>query len=317
MRLSDIAVDRIVSVAQARAIGIDANALRRLHRAGEIHRLVPGWYAVGTPATAADRHMLRARAYVRHLDGEVVASHHSAVLLHGLPTMTRDLETVHVCRVRDRSTRRGTGLAVHPALRLPPEATGVTPVAREGERVPPVAVPVAVAVLQTGMVNGPLDTLVAGDAALRRRLITEDDVRAAVSLLARQPGMGAVRAVLGHLDGRHESPGETRLALVMRGLGLSFTPQVWIRGLQDWRVDFLLDDHPVIVEFDGMVKYAGTDHAPGRNPLVAEKRREDALRELGYEVVRVTWRDLADPRLLRRRIEAAIARARARAGQRP
>ena len=46
------------------------------------------------------------------------------------------------------------------------------------------------------------------------------------------------------------------------------------------------------VEFDGAVKYSGAD---GRQALVDEKHREDELRRLGYRVVRLTWRDLADP----------------------
>jgi hypothetical protein len=40
------------------------------------------------------------------------------------------------------------------------------------------------------------------------------------------------------------------------------------------------------------VKYARFD---GRNALMREKRREDALRALGYRVVRLTWSDLRRP----------------------
>lgn len=63
------------------------------------------------------------------------------------------------------------------------------------------------------------------------------------------------------------------------------------------RVDFLFRELNLIVEFDGALKYAGAD---GREALIAEKRREDALRRLGYRVVRLTWADLHDPeRVLR------------------
>jgi regulator of sirC expression with transglutaminase-like and TPR domain len=44
----------------------------------------------------------------------------------------------------------------------------------------------------------------------------------------------------------------------------------------------------------------------------AEKLREDALRDLGYEVVRVTWSELADPRGIAVRVGAALTRSRAR-----
>ncbi len=60
----------------------------------------------------------------------------------------------------------------------------------------------------------------------------------------------------------------------------------------------------VLVEFDGLVRYAGADD------LVAEKRREDRLRALGYEVVRVMWADLEHPERILRAIRQAIARSR-------
>ncbi len=70
------------------------------------------------------------------------------------------------------------------------------------------------------------------------------------------------------------------------------------------RVDFLVAGR-VVVEFDGAVKYAG---AEGRDGLIAEKRREDRLRALGYEVVRLTWDDLAHPERVLGAIRAALLR---------
>nr|WP_255427513.1 DUF559 domain-containing protein [Yimella sp. cx-51] len=61
-----------------------------------------------------------------------------------------------------------------------------------------------------------------------------------------------------------------------------------------YRVDFLVDERTV-VEFDGAVKYGG---ANGRQALVSEKEREDALRRAGYAVIRIVWADLHSlPRL--------------------
>ena len=71
------------------------------------------------------------------------------------------------------------------------------------------------------------------------------------------------------------------------------------------RVDFLFRAQRTIVEFDGLLKYGG---AGGRQALIDEKRREDALRSLGYQVVRLTWRDLYDPALVRRLIKQAFSR---------
>lgn len=88
--------------------------------------------------------------------------------------------------------------------------------------------------------------------------------------------------------------------------GLPVRSQVSIcdaSGILVGRVDFLVGDH-VIVEFDGAVKY---ERAQGRSALVAEKSREDALRALGYVVVRVTWSDLASPTRVISQIRKALA----------
>jgi len=94
---------------------------------------------------------------------------------------------------------------------------------------------------------------------------------------------------------------------VFIGLGLPEPErQVEIRDSQGrlvGRVDFLFRAAAVIVEFDGAVKYAG---AEGREALVREKRREDALRVMGYRVVRLVWADLADPARVARLLLAQI-----------
>ena len=75
------------------------------------------------------------------------------------------------------------------------------------------------------------------------------------------------------------------------------------------RVDHLVGER-VVVEFDGLVKYAG---AEGRGALAAEKAREDLLRSLGYEVVRLTGADLDRPQRVDAMVRAALERAAARA----
>lgn len=92
-------------------------------------------------------------------------------------------------------------------------------------------------------------------------------------------------------------------------MGFSVTPQVQIRCTErTYRVDMLLGEAAVILEFDGAGKYADGDH----RVLWKEKQREDAIRSQGYEVVRVTWTELHDLAALRRKVEAAVDRARRR-----
>ena len=74
------------------------------------------------------------------------------------------------------------------------------------------------------------------------------------------------------------------------------------------RVDLLVGTW-VVVEFDGLVKYEG---AEGRAALAAEKAREDRLRAMGYEVVRLTWADLARPHRVQALVRSALERVAAR-----
>ena len=62
----------------------------------------------------------------------------------------------------------------------------------------------------------------------------------------------------------------------------------------------------MVVEFDGLVKYAGQQ---GRAPSRRRRRRESAIVDLGYEVVQLVWADLANPAEVARRIRSAHARA--------
>ena len=125
-------------------------------------------------------------------------------------------------------------------------------------------------------------------------------------------GSCAPRAQRSWASGLSESAGESRTRWLLLTLGLPLPEQqarIMDRdGVFVARVDFLYRDRRVVVEFDGMLKY--DDPAALRQ----EKLREDRLRELGYEVVRLTWADLADPRGVRRKLMAAFARSLARQG---
>lgn len=317
MDLHEVAEHSVVSSADANQLGYDAYALRQLVKAGTLRRLIRGWYAVSTPGasrppwegetefeTARLTHRLLTIALLRAFEGRVVASHQSALVLHEGRLWRSDLSLAHVGRVAGDHTRHRPQAVIHPEPPLPPVLT------TEGLA----TVPVAIAVVQLGLYppdlsahRRPFESLVAADGALHHGLITPDQLEEAVELHAGHPGIHHVRRHLAHADGSHESVGETRLAGVMRRLGLRFAAQVWVSaGGQRWRVDFMLDDEPVIIEFDGLVKYEGF---VGREALAAEKWREDQLRSEGHQVVRVVWSELGSPELIGARIDQAVARA--------
>jgi very-short-patch-repair endonuclease len=303
----------VFTYGEARARGISDTELRRWLRAGEVVTPRRGAYLLG-PAWAASRDVgrlaLRTKA-VLATRPDSVASHQSALALHGLPVHGVPLDTVDVIGAVRRVRAR-------PGLRVHGWALGESGRASDLDRVPHVAadgyrcVPVATAIAQVAFRSGALAGLVPLDRALHDRRCTVEEVGTAVSGLARRPGHRRVGEVLlRSADPACESVGETRTRLLLTALGLQPRSQVVIaddRGAFLGRVDFLVGER-VIVEFDGLVKYGGAD---GTAALVAEKAREDALREAGYVVIRIVWSDLDHPAEVARRIRRAVAQVSSR-----
>ena len=329
MELHDLARDDVVATSDASKLGLGPSDLRRMLKQGDIHRLIRGWYAVRRPGshrapwegedewqTARALHRLLTFALLRSFDGRVVASHQSALVLHDVRLWKTDLATAHLSRSSDDHTRLRTSAVLHPSC-------GTDPVqCPAGYATAPVATAVVQVGLRpprTGLPSFAFESLVAADGALHDGLTTDLELKAAVDAHAGHPGIQGVRALLAHADGRHESVGETRLAYTMRVLGYRFTPQVKVvAGGRAWRVDFELDDDPVVAEFDGMTKYSGGLVHPTpqdlQQALAQEKWREDRLRETGREVTRFVWNEADNAHLVAARIDAAIARARRRLG---
>lgn len=270
--------------------GYASQDIRRLVRDGSLHRIRYGVYVDAARYQAADdhgRHVLEIRAVVRALP-QHAASHLSALVWWGLPVLRSDLGPVHVCGIDKGHPRSSPSLQVHRSV----SAADVV----QHRGIPVVAAELAV--LQTCQLVGPRAAIVAAEGGLRARSVCRQE-------LLRREGCGSwgvpAAQVVALADQHSESAGESWCRLVFAGLGLvQPEQQVEIRddrGRFVARVDFLFRERRLIVEFDGALKYAGAD---GREALIAEKRREDALRRLGYRVVRLTWADLHDPeRVLR------------------
>lgn len=281
MDLARLARDGVFSAAQAAAAGVGGSELRREARDGVCHRLIRGWYALGPVGDARSEHRLRTTALVRHLPG-AGPSHYSRLLFLDLPTVAADLDVVHLTRLHDTDSRHRRGAVIHPCL------DGVVTVAQ--------------AIVQTGVVSGAPEALVVADAALHRRLVSRAELDHAVERFAGHPYIADVRRVLGGVDGRSESPGETLLRRLLVDAGICVTPQLRVHdGSVTWRADLVVDGSRVLIEFDGLVKYRSVED------LVAEKRREDRLRALGFLVVRVTWADLAHPDRVVAEVRRAVA----------
>lgn len=289
----------LLLASQMRMRGSDPATLRSWVARRDLIHLVRGLYALPTHEahTPEARHAQLARGGLL-LMPDAVLSHWTALLAHGMPV----LEIPRVVRLQRPIHRQlhRAGFVVDP-LRGEPVSTEHGP-----------AVSVAQALLEQARLRGLEIGLVSADAALRAEAVAGDELRVGARRM-RGPGAHFARRVADLADGTVESVGESRLRYACLLAGIDVVPQVTIRnGSGEFvaRVDFLVRGSKVVLEFDGKVKYA--DGVGAR--LWNEKQREDALRRLGYAVVRVTWFDLATPRQLLARIREALGSNRAVAG---
>ncbi|EWT00950.1 hypothetical protein N865_05745 [Intrasporangium oryzae NRRL B-24470] len=295
-----IARNDVFPASRALALGMSRTELRRLLREGRVVRLHRGWYSSRQPEDDIDQHLLRVEALLTEYAGHAVATNASALLRLGLPTYRPDLARVHLVLTDPALHRhRKPDLVVHPFVPVP---EGLEPT-RRGTVHP------AVAMAACGLPD-PRAFLVAADAGLGRGLVSREQLARAVDGLGRRRGVAGVRAVLDWCDPRHESPGESLTAYVLRMAGFALEPQFGVPGTEHWtpggqgyRADFRIAGTRVLVEFDGRVKY--TD----QRSVWDEKVREDRIRSLGYEVIRLTWADLRDPVSVRAKVIAALRRA--------
>jgi hypothetical protein len=299
--------------------GLRSRDVAALVHDGTLLRVAPRAYVLAEAMAAAQtpeqRHRLEAMARVHSFAGRVVASHHSALALHGLPFWRVNTGVFHVARAKGTSSRRRGDLVVHEAypeeisggaftslLRSP--ATGIA------------AVRPVLAVIGTALTDGEDAGVVAADAALHRGLMSVEECEAWLGALARRPHLGLARRALSQAEPLTESVGETRTRLLLRSMpGLaSITPQFPFRDHPDeepWAFSDFLVGRRLVVEFDGRLKYRagyGATTAEVEEIVWREKRREDRIRrhDGGKVVVRVVWDDLDSPSRFRAMIREGL-----------
>jgi hypothetical protein len=282
------------------AEGVTDTELRSLRRRGALVTVRPGAYLGGSaPDDDAARHLLAVRAALPRLGCDVVVSHMSGAVLHGLPLWATRLDRVHVTRDHRSGGRRSGVVHLHAAALEADEVVlvdglPVTSVART--------------LVDLGRLLPFEPALVPADAALRRRLTTPDALATAIDGSAHRPHNTAARRIVAFADGLAESPGETRSRVAIRRAGLPApTLQYRVAGV---RTDFAWEEFGTVGEFDGRVKY-GRCLRPGQDPgdaVFAEKVREDVLRDDGLQVARWIWSELDTFDAPAARIRRAFAR---------
>lgn len=294
--------------------GVDADDIRRRLSRGEwqlIHRGVYARTVDFQALTRQEQHRLRIDATVPKLGDRYVISHQSAACLHGIELLRAPGEAV---QVTDPSARCGHRRRLLHTFSAGLDADEITTV--RGHRVTTVARTLIDVARTGGFDSG----VVAADHALRMGWVDREQLLAAADRAARRGGMSTARQVVAFADPGAESVGESRSRILMDRQGVP-APELQFRivdrlGGTIARTDFRWRAFNTVGEFDGAEKYGRRLRAGQRagDAVFQEKVREDRIREYGFTVVRWTWSELDEPRILADKIRRALARGLAIAG---
>ncbi len=268
---------------QVLSLGWDDEAIRLLLRSKRLIWIGPGLYAAPEYQQLDDeaKHLVRCRAVATRFTGRAVFSHQTAVLLHDIALWGVDLDDVHVTRVDGGRARHHAHVAHHAGF-LPADQITVV----DGLEV----VDAARSVWDLATTASLESAVVTADSALNRGITDRGALMSLAPELTDWRGSRRAKAALSLADGRAESPGESRLRLLMRLNGLPKPePQHPIfdeDGVLIGVTDLALPAFRHVIEFDGLVKYGSAAD------LAKEKAREDAIRRQGWGVTRVIWTQL-------------------------
>jgi hypothetical protein len=285
------------------ATGIDSQGLASLQRQGRLARIRHGAYSETVESEARAAHVQLIEGTWPLLGDNAVLSHGSAAAVHGLPVWGSLLDKVSITRAAGGHGARRRYLHV---WQSPLDDVEVT---HRGEyrltSLERTAFDVARLI--------PFERAVAVmDAALHQAA----DLEVLDAIVRASPGRRGVaiaRAAVAFADGRAESVGESisRVRIAEARLPAPTLQFVVVDRFGNFvaRSDFCWVEQRVVGEFDGRVKYVGSTPGEVADVVMAEKRREQAIRDAGWWIVRWGWSDLVDPDALRHRILGAFASA--------
>jgi Transcriptional regulator, AbiEi antitoxin len=260
---------RIITRAQLLALGLSPDTIKRLVRAGWLHREHLGVYAVGTPATTP---LERAAAAVLACGDGAALSHASALALWGWAK--RWPNAVHVTT---QSDRRPSGLIVHRSTKL--------------ERAD---IRTHLGIRTTSPARSLLDcaptipiTRPVNDA-LRSRFLTQAQLADVCARNPKHPGTKLLIEFLDLTSGPTRSEFEDAFPGFCQAFGLPVPRMnVIVCG---YEVDAYFPDHGVIVELDGWAFHRD------RVTFESDRNRDADTLAAGLVTVRITWaRMTTDP----------------------
>ncbi|MFD1720033.1 hypothetical protein [Amnibacterium endophyticum] len=290
----------LIVTATGRIDDAERRAVSRDVERGLLHRVRRGvqvdaaeWEGATGPDGERARHVVAMRALAEVAPRPPVFSHWSAAVLHGLPTVGRRLDRVHVL-VQDDRLRGVQGTCA----RVLPVQPGE--VVRMGGLLATGSARTAIDLADAGPIVGGImaaDALLA--AGLPRALLEQ-----AVDLAGPRKGRRRIDDAVAFAHPGAESAAESQNRWSMHLLGLApqqLQHRVLDRGRLVAVVDTWDEESDVACEVDGDVKYLDPVMAPagaGR-AVIAEKQREDLLRSCVAGLARYGYAVAADPVRLR------------------
>ncbi|OBI87988.1 type IV toxin-antitoxin system AbiEi family antitoxin domain-containing protein [Mycobacterium asiaticum] len=263
--------------------------LAGLVKAGKLFRLCRGVYSFSAP-DALDR--LSALDLLAR--EPIVACMGTAAALYGFDT--ENTSRLHILDPGVRM-RPSTNLMVHQRIGAP--------LRRVDGRLATAPAWTAIEVARTLRRPRALATL---DAAMHIGACTKGELDAVIREQKGRRGIVRVRELIGHADGRAESPMESEARLVFIDNQVP-TPELQYTIVDHygdtWRADFAWPDAMVVAEYDSLEWHLG------RNALVHDRLKTARLQECGWLTVPITVDDVrGDPVGLSDRVKHHLANRR-------
>ncbi|MDO5535106.1 MAG: hypothetical protein Q4F65_10700, partial [Propionibacteriaceae bacterium] len=253
---------------------------------GQLVRVARSMFRWSGDLDDRDAHVVRVHALVRRLRCEVVVSHASAAVLHGLSVAEDNPAEVSLTVAPPARVRRRAGYHLRVAKLAEDDVevldgVHVTSLARTAADLARTA-PFAWAV-------------VAADQALARG-VRREELDALAEAHPRMAGTPALRSVAAFADGASGSVAESISRVTIRRAGLP-APELQreVIGPEGWvgTTDFAWEDYGVIGEMDGEAKYRDRLERLRQAPekvFAAERVRDDLIRRAGWWPCHWGWK---------------------------
>ncbi len=296
-------LSQLATTAQLADAGLGERVLASALKRGLIFRLRKGVYVQAAQWLRCkpwEQEKLRLFAHVLTVRGEPVYSFFSAARLHGL-FIWNCSALVHVTTSSTNSSSSGAR-DVNPHHETL-DASEIEEL-KLTNGMPLTATTLERTVVDCARMGGFAEAVVIGDHALYKDARIEI-MWSIVNAMPQRRGVRRARRVLHALDGKSESPGESRTRLSQAAMKID-QPELQkelIAGDRMYRPDFVWEEQMLIVEFDGDSKYFACERTD--KIILEERKREKRLMEMGWRFVRLEWKDLANPEDVKRRVVAA------------